>query len=147
MYNILLTAHSYLRWAITILALLALARAIMGTVNKSEFTNADSKAGLFFMISIDIQLLIGLLLYFWASPITTAAFANFGAAMKNPETRFWAVEHITGMLIAWLLVHIGRARSKKGSDDKKHRASLIFYGIAVLVIIATIPWSSRPLLH
>jgi hypothetical protein len=147
MYEILLTAHSYLRWVITILAFYVIFKAILGLVNKSAFTNGDSKSGLFFMISCDIQLLIGLLLYFWASPITTSAFANFGAAMKDKELRFWAVEHITGMLIAWVLVHIGRARSKKGNDLAKHKSSLIFYGLAILIIMATIPWASRPLFH
>lgn len=145
MYEILLTLHSYLRWIITILAFYVIIKAILGIVNKSEFTNGDSKSGLFFMISCDIQLLVGLILYFWASPITTAAFTDFGAAMKDKELRFWAVEHITGMLIAWLLVHIGRARSKKGTDLTKHKSSLIFYGLAILIIMATIPWGNRPM--
>jgi hypothetical protein len=144
MYEILLTLHSYLRWIITILAIYVITKAILGLVNKSEFTNGDSKSGLFFMISCDIQLLVGLILYFWASPITTAAFADFGAAMKDKELRFWAVEHITGMLIAWVLVHIGRARSKKGTDLAKHKSSLIFYSLAIIIIIATIPWAARP---
>jgi hypothetical protein len=146
MYDILLTIHSYLRWAITILAILVIVKAIMGLMNKTEFTNGDSKSGLFFMISCDIQLLIGLILYFWASPITTSAFADFGAAMKDKELRFWAVEHITGMLIAWVLVHIGRAKSKRGTDQARHKSSLIFYGLAILIIIATIPWA-RPMLR
>lgn len=147
MHETLLTIHSYLRWIITILAIYVIIKAILGIVNKSEFTNSDSKSGLFFMISCDIQLLIGLLLYFWTSQITTGAFADFGAAMKNSEVRFWAVEHITGMLIAWVLVHIGRAKSKKGTDLAKHKSSLIFYGLAILIIIATIPWAARPLFH
>jgi hypothetical protein len=147
MYEILLTIHSYLRWAITLLAIYVIVKAILGIVNKSEFTNGDSKTGLFFMISCDIQLLIGLLLYFWYSPITTSAFASFGAAMKDKELRFWAVEHIVGMLIAWLLVHIGRAKSKKGDDLAKHKSSLIYYGLAIVIIMASIPWGTRNLLH
>lgn len=147
MYEILLTAHSYLRWVITILALYVIIKAILGIVNKSEFTNSDSKTGLFFMISCDIQLLIGLVLYFWASPITTAAFADFGAAMKDKEIRFWAVEHIVGMLIAWVLVHIGRSKSKRGTDLAKHKSSLIYYGLAIAIILASIPWATRPLFH
>jgi hypothetical protein len=145
MYEILLPLHSYLRWIITILAIYVIVKAILGILNKSEFTNGDSKTGLFFMISCDVQLLVGLILYFWASPITTSAFAHFGAAMKDKEIRFWAVEHIVGMLIAWLLVHIGRAKSKKGTDLSKHKSSLIYYGLAVVIIIASIPWSTRPM--
>ncbi len=147
MYEILLSTHSYLRWIITILAVLVIVKAVLGLMNKTEFTNSDSKFGLFFMISCDIQLLIGLLLYCWASPITTSAFADFGAAMKDKELRFWAVEHITGMLIAWILVHIGKAKSKKGTDIAKHKSALIYYGLAVILIIASIPWTTRPLFH
>ena len=147
MYEILLTLHSYLRWVITILAIYVVVKAILGLVNQSEFTNGDSKSGLFFMISCDIQLIIGLILYALLSPITTAAFANFGAAMKDKEIRFWAVEHIVGMLIAWFLVHIGRARSKNGTDAKKHKAALIFYGLAIIIIFASIPWATRGLIH
>lgn len=147
MYDILLTIHSYLRWIILALSVLVILRAAMGLINKSEFGNLDSKAGLFFMMSCDIQLLVGLLLYAWASPITTAAFADFGAAMKNPETRYWAVEHIFAMVLAWILVHIGKARSKNGTDAKKHKSALIFYGLAILIVVATIPWASRPLLR
>jgi hypothetical protein len=145
MYEILLPLHSYLRWVITILAIYVIIKAILGIVNKSEFTNGDSKSGLFFMISCDIQLLIGLILYFWSSPITTSAFANFGAAMKDKELRFWAVEHIVAMLLAWLLVHIGRAKSKKGDDLAKHKSSLIYYGLAIVIIMASIPWGTRPM--
>jgi hypothetical protein len=147
MYDLLLSTHSYLRWIVVALAVFVIAKAVLGLLNKSEFSNADSKTGLFFMISCDIQLLVGLLLYFWASPITTGALANFGAAMKIPETRYWAVEHITAMVIAWLLVHIGRAKSKRGTDSAKHKSALIFYGIAILIVVVTIPWASRPYLR
>jgi Na+/H+-dicarboxylate symporter len=147
MYNILLNVHSYTRWIITILAIWVIIRAIMGLVNKSEYTNADGKTSLFFMISCDIQLLVGLLLYFVYSPITQAAFADFGAAMKDKETRFWAVEHITAMIISWILVHMGRAKSKKGTDAQRHRNSLIFYGLAIIIILATVQMAGRPLLR
>jgi Na+/H+-dicarboxylate symporter len=147
MYELLLTFHSYLRWIVTILAIVVVVKAILGVANNAEFGNSDSKLGLFFMISCDIQLLIGLLLYVWYSPITTSAFTDFGAAMKNPEQRFWAVEHIAGMLLAWFLVHIGRARSKKGTDAARHKNSLIFYTLAIAIILASIPWATRPMIH
>jgi hypothetical protein len=145
-YSLLLTLHSYLRWAVVILAVIVVIRALLGVSQKTAFTAADNRNGLFFMISADTQLLLGLLLYFWASPITAQARADFGAAMKNPELRFWGVEHITGMLIAWVLIHVGRSRSKKARTDlAKHRAALIFYGIAILLVLVSIPWASRPL--
>lgn len=147
MYNTLLTVHSYLRWVVTILAILVVVNALLGLINKSPFTNAHSKTGLFFMISADIQLLVGLILYAWLSPITTSAFSDFGMAIKTKEIRYWAVEHITAMILAWLLIHIGKVKTKNGEDAQKHRNALIYYGLAIIIVVATIPWASRPLLR
>jgi len=81
-------------------------------------------------------------LYFFVSPLTKAAFANFGAAMKNADLRFYAVEHILMMLIALVVVHIGRSKSKKAKTPvQKHRISAIFYSVALILIIIAIPWN------
>lgn len=146
MYDFVLLLHSWLRWVVVILAVLVLFRALMGVMNKSAFSAADDKASLFFMISCDVQLLIGLLLYVFLSPITAAAFQDFGSAMKDATLRYFAVEHLSMMLIALVLVHIGRSRSKKATTDlAKHKALLIYYGIAVLLMFASIPWATRPM--
>jgi hypothetical protein len=80
-------------------------------------------------------------LYAFVSPVTKTAFNDFGAAMKNADLRFYAVEHILMMVIALVLVHIGRAKSKKDvAPWKKHRSAAIFYGIALLLVLAGIPW-------
>ena len=98
------------------------------------------------MISCDVQLLIGLVLYF-ISPFGVAAFSG-GNAMKDPALRYFAVEHPLVMLIAIVLVHIGRSRSKKlHSDPARHKAALLFYGIALLLMLSRIPFSDRPLLR
>lgn len=94
---------------------------------------------------LDIQMLVGLILYFFLSPLTTAAFKNFGAAMSNPILRFFAIEHILYMIVAVALGHVGRTLAKKATEAvAKHRISAILYGLAVVVILLAIPWS-RPL--
>jgi Ca2+/Na+ antiporter len=91
---------------------------------------------------MDIQLLTGLTLYFFLSPITKIVFSDFGAAMKDSELRFYAVEHFFMMLIAVVLVHIGRAKSKKNKiDRKKFKTAFIFYFIALVIMLAAIPWN------
>lgn len=69
--------------------------------------------------------------------------------MKDSVSRFWAVEHMMMMIIAVALAHIGSGRIRKGADDQaKHRAAAIFFTIAFVVIMASIPWSginARPL--
>jgi hypothetical protein len=145
-YPIVLTIHSYLRWAVLILALVVIVRAAIGLSQRSAFTAGDARNGLLFMISADLQLLLGLLLYFWLSPFGLAAFQTPGLEpMKDASIRYWAVEHIAVMLVAWVLIHVGRSRTKKLVNDvARHRTALIFYGIALLLILSRIPFSDRP---
>ncbi|MCW3467687.1 hypothetical protein [Chitinophaga nivalis] len=136
--------HSILRWAIVLAGLWAVIRALKGVSGKAAFTAADSKAGLFFMIFCDIQLLVGLVLYFVTSEKARLALSNMGAAMKDSTLRFFAIEHTIMAVLAIALVHIGKSKVKKAtSDAQKHKLALTFYGIALILIIALIPWPFR----
>ncbi len=141
--NYFLPIHNILRWAVLLFGLLAVVYAIAGLSGKKNYGGRDNKAGLFFMISCDIQLLIGLVLYFnnsWFDFLKT----NAKEVMKNGALRFFVVEHALMMIIAWLLVHIGRSMVKRaGTDASKHKRSLLYFGIALLIILAMIPWPFR----
>lgn len=146
MYPTILAFHNIIRWVVLIGGILAAGRALLSWQGKKEWTDLDNQFGLIFTISMDTQLLLGLLLYFVLSPITTSAFSDFGAAMSDAGARFYLVEHITLMIIAVVLAHVGRSRSKKGIDAaKKHRAAAIFFTLAIIAVLAAIPWN-RPLL-
>jgi hypothetical protein len=154
MYNVLLFLHSILRWAILFLSVIAIVKSYNGMKSGKPFTAGDKKVGLFLMISAHITLLVGL--YQWiAGPwgLQNIIDLGFGAVMKDPVYRFYAVEHFTGMLIAIVLITIGRGVSKKNIPDaSKHKKTFWFYLIALIIILATIPWPfragiSRPLLY
>lgn len=135
--------HSFLRWAILLAGLWAVIRSLKGVTGKTPFTAADSKAGLFFMIFCDLQLVVGLILFFM-SPLSKSGISDMGAAMKNPMLRFFTVEHETMAIIAIALVHIGKSKIKKAATDaQKHKLGLIFFGLALVVILALIPWPFR----
>jgi hypothetical protein len=141
MYTGLLHTHNLFRWLVLLAAVFAIGLALTGWLGKKPWTKKDNLAGLLFTIFVDIQLVIGLILYFFVSPFTKAAFADFGAAMKDPVLRFYAVEHILLMVAALVLVHIGRVKAKKEIVAwKKHRTAAIWYGIAFILILAGIPW-------
>jgi len=141
MYAGLLHTHNMFRWLVLITLVLAVFFAFTGWLGKLEWKKRDNLTGLLLTIFMDIQFLVGIILYAFVSPVTKVAFNDFGAAMKNAELRFYAVEHISLMIIALVLVHIGRAKSKTATAPwKKHRAGAIFYGIAFLLILAGIPW-------
>ena len=144
MLSITLILHSLLRWVVLLTGIGAAARGFMGGKGK-PWTTADSRAGLLFITVLDLQFLLGLLLYVFLSPTVHTAFLNFGAAMKDPVLRFFAVEHVVGMVIAIALAHIGRARTKKATpDDRKFRAAAVFYTLALVVILLSIPWPGMP---
>lgn len=144
MHNTLLIIHSLLRWAILLAGIWAVIRSLKGVSSNSPFTGADKKAGLFFMIFFDLQLLVGLLLYFVTSPLVKTALSNMGAAMKDGVLRFYAVEHITMAVIAFILVHIGYSKVKKaGTDAAKFKNGLVFFGIALLLVLILTPWPFR----
>jgi len=146
MYNFILILHNLMRWLILIFGLLAVIRGFYGWFGKKEWAQLDDRVGLGFTISMDIQLLLGLLLYFVFSPITKTAFQDFGAAMADSELRYFAVEHLLMMVIAVVLVHIGRALSRRADTDiGKFKRSAIFFTLGLLVVLAAIPWF-RPLL-
>ena len=67
-----------------------------------------------------------------------------GPVMKNGHDRFFTVEHSLMMILAWILVHVGRTSVKRASTDAaKHRKMLLFFGLALLLILAAIPWPFR----
>jgi hypothetical protein len=141
MYTGLLHTHNLFRWLVLIVIVLAVVFAFIGWFKKRDWTKKDNITGLILTIFMDIQFLVGIILYAFVSPLTKAAFSDFGAAMKNSALRFYAVEHILLMIIALVLVHIGRSKSKKAvAPWKKHRVAAIYYGIALVLILAAIPW-------
>lgn len=145
MYTSVLTVHSWLRWAVILTALVAVARALAGAAGKRAWTRADERAGFWFLLTFDLQVVIGLLLYFALSPITRAAMQDFGAVMGSAGLRFWAVEHTFGMLVAIALAHAGRGKTKKLTDPAaRHRVAAICYGLALVAILVSIPWPGLP---
>ena len=144
LYTAVLVVHSYLRWLVILAGLIAVGRALAGTFGRKRWTPADDRAGFWFVTALDLQVLLGLLIYVFLSPFTHQAFADFGAAMKNSALRFWAVEHILGMVIGLVLVHLGRVRTRKTDSLRRHKVAAIFFGLALAIILASIPWPGSP---
>jgi len=143
-YLITLTLHSWLRWLVLVMGLIAVLRAVTGTIRRRPWAPGDDRAGFFFTMLLDLQVLIGLLLYAWLSPITREALRDIGAAMKSNGLRFFAVEHVFGMIIALALAHIGRVRIRKSDASRRHKLAFIFFGLALFAILASIPWPGAP---
>ncbi len=145
MYPFLLTLHSLLRWVVVILGVIAVVRGFMGWRGNRPWTQTDNRVGLGFVTSLDVQLLIGFLLYVVFSPMTTAALRDFGGAMGNSVLRFYAVEHLFGMVVALVVAHVGRSLARRDRPAAaKHRLAALFFLAALLIIFISIPWPFMP---
>ncbi len=140
MYTGLLHLHSGLRWLLLFVLLISIIKYAMGWFNNNQWKKTDNILSIVLTSTIDLQLLTGLILYF-VSPITQTALNDFGAAMKNADLRFYALEHFVLMVVAVVFIHIGRSRSKRENNDKtKFRKSLFWFLLATLFILVGIPW-------
>ena len=137
-YTMLTNTHSGLRWIALFLLVFAVYNAF--TKRKSgEFSKQDKMVNLFAMVTLHVQLLIGLALYFTSENISFES-----GWMKVEKFRFYGMEHFAGMLIAIILVTIGYSKAKRSEDSsKKHKSTFVYYGLGLLLILLFIPWPFR----
>lgn len=146
MSNFVLAVHNILRWIVLILLIIALVRAYWGWFGKREWEPTDTRVGRFYSISLDIQLLLGIILYFFLSDLTKVVLSNFSAAMSAPEIRFFGIEHFFYMVLAVILAHVGVATAKRAEEPViKHRRTAIWFSLSLVTILLGMPWF-RPLL-
>jgi hypothetical protein len=140
MYTGLLHLHSFLRWVILLLLVVSILMSLAGMMGKRPFTARQAKIALFLMISAHIQLLVGL--YEWI--FGPWGVKRLGDMSTDKIARFYGVEHITGMIIAIALITIGRSATKKSIPDAaKQRRTFWFFFLALVIILASIPWPFR----
>ncbi|MBL7925262.1 MAG: cytochrome B [Bacteroidia bacterium] len=143
MFTGLLHFHSLLRWVLLILLITIVIKALQGRSGGREFARGDKKLSLFAMITAHLQLILGGFLY-TVSPTVKNAISNMGAAMKDPVARFWAVEHISMMIIAIALLTYGHIRCKKvQGDQEKYKVQSVYFTLGLLLILLSIPWPFR----
>ena len=143
MYTFLLHLHSVGRWIVLLLLLVAIFNSLVA--GDRPFIRTDARTGTILVIFADLMFLIGLAIWFFGGKGYKAIQSmGMSAVMKDSYYRFFAIEHITMMLIAIILIHVGKVQGRKAISDKaKHRRTLIFYLLALLLILISIPWPFR----
>jgi len=145
MYTALLFLHSWLRWLVVLSGIAVLGGAVAGVSTRRAWLPVDNLRLALFTHSLDVQMLIGLILYAFLSPVTRSGFENMQLTMRDPILRFFVVEHLVGMVVAIALAHVGRARARKAADAAaRHRAVLIFIGLSMVALLLSIPWPGMP---
>lgn len=91
-----------------------------------------------------MQLILGMVLYM-KSPITKFFMQSPAEGFRYADVTFFSVYHISMMLVSVVLITIGGAKAKRLQQDAaKHKAILIWFGIALLIIFLAIPWPFNP---
>jgi hypothetical protein len=146
MHNFLLVFHSLWRWLVLFSLIIAICKSFVGWRNKSEFTKIDNLIRHNTATIAHVQLLLGIWLYF-VSPIVAYFLANFKTAIHLREIRFFGMEHISVMITAIVMLTIGSIKAKRKVDGQsKFKTIFIWFGIAFLLILSSIPWAFSPLI-
>jgi len=134
---VVLMLHSIWRWVVLVAAVAALVKAFSGWLGKRPYDSLDRRLGMFYTIAIDIQVLLGLILWFGERRFATIT----GAGTAGGQSLFFGIEHPLLMLLALGLAHMGYSRSRKAVGGNPQRTAALFYLGSLIVIIAAIPWN------
>jgi hypothetical protein len=143
MYNFLHHLHSIGRWFVLLLLIIAIFNSLVA--GRRPFIRTDARTGLILVVFTDIMVLVGIALWFLGSwGFQQVQSRGMSEIMKDPAARFFVVEHFIGMIIAAVLIHIGKVQGRKQISDKsKHRRTMLYYLIALIIILVSIPWPFR----
>lgn len=145
MYLLFLATHSLIRWFVLTSLLFAIFRAYRGWLLKKSFSRFDNSVRIITATIAHVQLIVGLWLYF-ISPIVAYFLYNFKLAVHERQIRFFGMEHVTMMLTAIILITIGSYKVKRRQTDlEKFKTMAIWFTIALLIILSSVPWSFSPL--
>ena len=124
MISVLFEAHSGWRYLVIAVAVVVLLRYVVALFTKNKWTGLDRGLGLAFPIVIDIQILLGLVLWLMAPD---AWFSDRGTVTV------W--EHLVTMVLVLAAAHMGWTRIKRTEDDAtKFRIGTISYAIAGVLL-------------
>lgn len=143
---VLLTLHSWCRWAVVLSTLAAGARCASGWVRGRRWTPLDARFARAWVGAIDLQMSLGMLLYLSASPLAAIARRDLAAAWLDPWLRFFGILHPVAMLAATSVAHaswIWARRADEGARDRFRRLGLGVLATTVIVGGA-IPWPFLP---
>lgn len=130
--DLLVDLHSVFRWVVLLVALAAVAFAVLAATGARPWDRVAERLSFFFPLAMDIQALIGLVV--WV----------LGSAWAGDTFLGWI--HPGLMLAAVGLAHVGRVRSERAEGSKaKGRQATLFFDLSLLLALVAIPTASWPL--
>lgn len=146
MYPYVLGLHNIVRWIVLLTGVWAVFLAWRGWLGRRQWTSAEARVTQAFTRALDVQFLIGLLLFAGFSPLTREAFRDVGAAMRDAPIRYFVLEHPLIMLLAIAAAHIGAVQVRRATTDaERFQKASILFGLSLAALAGFIPWA-RPLI-
>jgi uncharacterized membrane protein YphA (DoxX/SURF4 family) len=120
--NMLLMAHSGLRWLVLLVALITIVKYLIGWLQRGQYKGMDRGLMAAFSGFLDLQSLLGLILFLWSG------FAGVGFP-------FFRIAHAAIMIAAAVVAHMSR-RWKNADDATRFRNNLfLIVGSLLLILI------------
>jgi hypothetical protein len=143
MYSLLKNIHSYWAYLVLLILILGIFNAIAGKIKGKDFESKDLRLSLFGLIFSHIQLLIGLILYFFSPWFGLWYDLRVGGVIQDDKARLYLVEHPFTNILAIFLISMGWSLHKRQSDPgKKFLRISLFYGLGLLLLLIRFPWDS-----
>ena len=143
MYNTVKILHSYWAYLVLLILIVATVNALIKFIGKKEFHAKDFRISLFTLIVMHLQLVLGIVVFFASDYLSLISDMGMGAVMKDSTMRSNIIEHPLTMIIAVVLITIGYSKQKKKlTSISKFKTITIFYMLALLFVLAKIPWNT-----
>jgi hypothetical protein len=143
MYTLLKNVHSYWACLVLLILIIGIFNAIAGKIKGKDFESKDLRLSLFGLIFSHIQLLIGLILYFFSPWFAMWYDLRVGGVIQDDKARLYLVEHPFTNILAIVLISMGWSLHKRQSDPgKKFLRISLFYGLGLLLLLSRFPWDS-----
>lgn len=141
MYQFVLSLHNAWRWVVVLAILFALVRFISGWRQHKRWTRLDRIGQSLYTHILDVQLVLGVTLYFFLSPLTRTAMADVGSAMWDSNQRFFLIEHGFGMLIAITIAHVFSVVARRATPDtRKFKLAALGVTLVLIAVLISMPW-------
>jgi hypothetical protein len=151
-HEVVLGLHALTRWLVLTAAASTELLALHGLWSTRDFGTWDRRGARALVALIDLQISLGLTLYFLVSPVARLARADLHAAWSHPVLRFFGILHPCLAIGAALAAHAAWIAARRAPATMARHRCLALGAGAVLVLLAfAIPWpgsaTPRPLLR
>ena len=120
-------------------------KSVRGWRNPLAYGRSDNVLRLVTVSVFDVQVIVGVYLYFFLSPVIKVAFDPQAHFMQDAQLRFYALEHIFVMVLALLILHGGNIFIKKADTPrKKFKRTAITLLTVLIIVLMSIPWPGLP---